>query len=275
MESDPKCPETGKRSVFLFHWHEAEMVARLERLAELGYDVDGEGKDGARGGKRVQADPPDAIVIDLARLPSHGRAMAWYLRERKRTRGVPLVIVKGEPAKTQRLQRDLPDAIYTTWRGIGSALKRALSRPSVAPVAPVVPRSTSGYSGKPLAQKLGVKPGTRLLLVGAPDGFLATLGMLPAGAVVATRAGGKADLVLLFAVRRAELQRRLPAALRALDGAGILWLAWPKKTSGVDTDLDEAAVREAGLAAGRIDFKVCAIDATWSGHAFGLRRSAR
>jgi hypothetical protein len=125
--------------------------------------------------------------------------------------------------------------------------------------------ASAGYSGTPLVRKLGIKPGSRLGLLGAPEGFDATLGELPDGVAVRRRARGPLDVIVAFHLRRAELERRLDALRGALDPAGGLWIAWPKRASGVATDIDENVVRELGLAAGLVDNKVCAIDEVWSG----------
>jgi len=125
--------------------------------------------------------------------------------------------------------------------------------------------STAGYSGTPLVEKLGIKPGATLGLIGAPDDFDATLGELPDGVAVRRRLRGPFDVIVAFYVDRSTLERRLPALRGALQPAGGLWLAWPKRASGVVTDLSDNVVRELGLAAGLVDNKVCAIDAVWSG----------
>ncbi len=131
----------------------------------------------------------------------------------------------------------------------------------------------AGYSGTPLPKKLGIAPGARLRFVAAPGEFATALGPLPAGVRFASR--GPADVVVFFTERRAELDRRFRQLARGLDSAGGLWIAWPKKASGVPTDLDENAVREIGLAAGLVDNKVCAIDETWSGLRFVVRLADR
>jgi hypothetical protein len=123
----------------------------------------------------------------------------------------------------------------------------------------------AGYSGTPLPRKLGIKPGARLGLIGAPDGFDATLGELPAEVSVRRRLAGTFDVIVAFCSRRRDLERRLAALKEALDPAGGLWIAWPKRTSGVSSDLSEDIVRSLGLAAGLVDNKVCAIDEVWSG----------
>jgi hypothetical protein len=135
-----------------------------------------------------------------------------------------------------------------------------------------VSASTAGYSGTPLVRKLGIKPGARLGLIGAPDDFDRTLGDLPDGVRVRRRVGRQPfDVIVAFYTRRSELERRLPALTRALDPAGGLWIASPKRASGVATDVTEDAVRALGLAAGVVDNKICAIDQVWSGRRFVYR----
>src|SRR5687768_4062972 len=119
----------------------------------------------------LRGEPPEAFVIDLSRLPSQGREFALYVRSSKTMRHVPIVFVDGDPAKVARLKPLLPDATYTTWPKLRTALPKAIARP---PKTPVVPPS-SIYSGRPLADKLGVKPRMRVCLVGAPKGFAQTL----------------------------------------------------------------------------------------------------
>jgi hypothetical protein len=124
----------------------------------------------------------------------------------------------------------------------------------------------AGYSGTPLPRKLGIKPGHRVLLIGAPEGFEAgTLGPLPDGVRVARRAAGTADVIVAFHTERSRLARRLPALRDRMEPAAGLWIAWPKRASGVATDLTEDVIRELALAHVLVDTKVCAIDATWSG----------
>jgi hypothetical protein len=124
----------------------------------------------------------------------------------------------------------------------------------------------AGYSGTPLVGKLGIKPGARLGLIGAPNGFDDTLGELPAGVDVRRRLGGRPfDVIVAFFTRRGELERRLAPLAGALTPAGGLWIAWPKRASGVPSDVTENVVRDLALAAGLVDNKVCAVDQVWSG----------
>jgi hypothetical protein len=124
---------------------------------------------------------------------------------------------------------------------------------------------TAGYSGAPLVEKLGIKPGITLGLIGTPDDFDRTLGELPDDVALRRRLHGRLNVIVAFYVERSALERRLPALRDALEPSGGLWIAWPKRASGVTTDVSETVVRELGLAAGLVDNKVCAIDAVWSG----------
>jgi hypothetical protein len=126
-------------------------------------------------------------------------------------------------------------------------------------------RRVAGYSGTPLAMKLGIKPGHRLAFPCAPVGFEATLGELPNNVHVEARVSGPLDVIVFFTTTKAKLVRRFAALKAALDPAGGLWVAWPKRASGVATDLTEDVVREVALEQGLVDNKVCAIDDTWSG----------
>lgn len=135
----------------------------------------------------------------------------------------------------------------------------------------------AGYSGTPLPQKLGVKAATRLGLVRPPADFASSLGSLPDGVVPsdAARRAGPFDVLVCFVRTRAELSRDLRKLPGKLDPQGGLWIAWPKRASGVGTDLHEAQVRGLGLATGLVDNKVCAIDEVWSGLRFVVRLSDR
>ena len=124
----------------------------------------------------------------------------------------------------------------------------------------------AGYSGTPLPRKLGIKPGHRVLVLGAPEGFEGeTLGELPEGVRLGRRARGRADVIVSFHTRAAELARRMPALRALMEPAAGLWIAWPKRASGVATDLTENVVRDLALENVLVDNKVAAIDDTWSG----------
>jgi hypothetical protein len=191
------------------------------------------------------------------------------IRQYKATRRVPIVFVEGDPRKVARIQEILPDALYTTWSRIQSTLKKALSCP---PEDPVVPQSNlEAYSGTPLVKKLGIKSGSVVALVGAPEGLDRALGKLPEGVTLRTNARGKRDLTIWFVRSRKQLESRIEPMAAAV-GDGGLWIAWPKKTSALASDLSQPVVREIGLATELVDYKVCAIDETWSGLKFSRRK---
>jgi hypothetical protein len=131
----------------------------------------------------------------------------------------------------------------------------------------------AGYSGTPLVQKIGIKPGYRLVLRNHPPSFLRDLGKLPDG--VTSRSSGKANVVVYFTDRRSALEKDFPGLAGNLQPDGMLWIAWPKKASGRVTDLTEDVVRETGLGFGLVDVKVCAIDGIWSGLKFVIRLKDR
>ncbi|MFO0810424.1 MAG: hypothetical protein U0746_17505 [Gemmataceae bacterium] len=133
----------------------------------------------------------------------------------------------------------------------------------------------AGYSGTPLVTKLGFKPGHRLAFVAAPPEFAIALGPLPDGAELVGAAAKDLDAAVLFVTDTATLQKQFAKLATRLVPAGMLWVAWPKKASGVVTDLTENVVRDIGLAAGLVDVKVCAIDDTWSGLKFVYRLEDR
>jgi hypothetical protein len=132
-----------------------------------------------------------------------------------------------------------------------------------------------GYSGTPLARKLGIREGARVALLGAPDGFDDVLAPLPEGVRVQRRLGADVDVAVLFVTERRELERRFPAVAKAVFPAGGFWVAWPKRASKMPTDLTEDVLREVGLPQGLVDNKVCAVTEVWSGLRFVWRKENR
>lgn len=260
------------KRVLLVHWNADEAEGRAERLRRAGYKVDCHAEESGDGIRKARNNPPDAFVIDLGRLPSHGRAVAVWLRQQKTTRHVPIVFIEGDPEKTRVTRKLIPDAAYTDWRRLRGSLRRALEKP---PANPVVPGTMDGYAGTPLLKKLGVKSGATLALLGAPAGFDRVLGKLPDGVRLQRSARGSADVILLFAKSQKDLHRRLTPASRALASGGRLWIVWPKKSSAVATDLGAGDVRAIGLDCGLVDYKIAAIDETYSGLCFTQRRAKR
>ncbi len=261
----------ARKRVRLVHWKAEEVPERAARLEREGYEVDGEVPGTSIGVRALRASPPDAFAIDLGRLPSHGREVAQALRQSKALRQIPIVFVGGAAAKVEAIRAELPDAEYVDdWEGAAAALQAAIASP---PLEPVVPESSSGpRSGRPLVEKLGIKAGSTVVLLDAPAGVESLLRPLPEGAILRRGNRGRREITIWFATSRRAVERRFGAVATAV-GEGTLWMAWPKGSSGVETDLREDVVREIALPAGMVDTKVCAIDETWAGLRLTRRRS--
>jgi hypothetical protein len=133
----------------------------------------------------------------------------------------------------------------------------------------------AGYSGRPLAQKLGIKTGQQVATLGAPPGYRKLLSPLPDAVSFATKVGPGATFIHLFASKRATLAKDLKRLRETIADTGVLWVSWPKKSSGTKTDITEDAIRELALPLGYVDVKVCAVDETWSGLKLMIRRENR
>lgn len=133
----------------------------------------------------------------------------------------------------------------------------------------------AGYSGTPLAKKLGLKAGGTLLPVGAPDHYGALIAPLPDGVTIATTLGRDVDIIHLFATTRAQLTSALHDSLGAMNPDAAIWVSWPKKASKVATEITEDVIREVALPLGLVDIKVCAVDDVWSGLKLVVRRENR
>jgi hypothetical protein len=133
----------------------------------------------------------------------------------------------------------------------------------------------AGYSGTPLAKKLGIKSGSRIHLRHAPEGYLDLVAPLPEGVALAARLGESVDLVHVFSTRRQELAKDLETCRKKMRPDAMIWVSWPKKTAKVPTDIVEDTIRDVALPLGLVDVKVCAINDVWSGLKLVLRRENR
>ncbi len=254
--------------VYLIHWNQDEAAERAQLIEAAGYRVDASPFTPAIL-RQLRDDPPAAVVIDLSRLPSHGREVAMALRQYKATRAVPMVFVGGQPDKVERIKELLPDAKYAAWEGIGGAIQEAIDSP---PTDPVRPRTIfDAYAGTPLFKKLGIKDGSRVSLVDAPQRFEDNLGNLPEGALLQRSKNYPRDLTLWFVTSRENMQKHIDSMRRSIGKDG-LWVIWPKKTSGMQTDLSQVSVRRIGMDAGLVDYKIASIDETWSGLRFAVKK---
>ena len=256
-----------KKRIRLIHWKELEAAERIAVLEDAGYTVDYCAVTPAML-KQLRSEPPDAFVIDLSRAPSQGRDIGVMVRKFSETRSVPLVFVGGEAEKVARVKELLPDAVYSTWEGIGPDITSAIAAP---PADPVVHDSVfAAYSGTPLAKKLGIKADSVVTLVDAPDGLESTIEGLPEGVIFRRRITAEPGLIVWFVRSKKELEDKIVEMSGQVHKEGI-WITWPKKASGVDSDLTQVIVRKTGLANGLVDYKICAVDQTWSALKFSRR----
>ncbi|MCX6145180.1 MAG: hypothetical protein NTZ35_18405 [Ignavibacteriales bacterium] len=256
------------RNVKLILWNSEEAQARALMLTAAGYRIDATIPAGLKSIRLLGENPPDAVVVDLSRLPSQGRDIALLMRQYKRTRSTPLVFVDGDPIKVERIKELLPDAVFARWTNILSSLRKAIDHP---PTQPLKPKSVfDGYAGASLPKKLGIKPGTIVVLACAPRGFKTKLDPLPEHVRLTNRPSKARDLTIWFNRSHREFNRMLRPMI-AMIGEGKLWIAWPKKGGPQSTDLTQPIVRAAGLSEGLVDYKICSIDDTWSALLFTKR----
>jgi CheY-like chemotaxis protein len=256
----------------LIHWNATEAKQKASILESAGYEVDYE-PSAPQILKELRNNPPDAVVIDLSRLPSQGRDMAINIRHAKATRNIPIIFVEGDPQKVNQIKIHVPDALYTNYSQIQTAIEKAITHP---PKVTAIPKSIfEPYKHTPLAKKLGIRPNTTLALINPPKDFTKILGTLPQGVKIQKQLFRQSDLIILFIETQEDLHNFIINISAKLEPNGKVWIAWPKKTSQTSTDVTQATVRKTGLALGLVDYKVCSIDATWTGLLFAQRKSKR
>jgi hypothetical protein len=133
----------------------------------------------------------------------------------------------------------------------------------------------AGYSGAPLAKKLGIKPGCRLFVADAPKNYAELVAPLPEGVQLTAKLRADTDVVHVFSTRRAKLAEALRSSLAKMKPEGAIWVSWPKKASRMETDITEDTIRQLALPMGLVDIKVCAVDETWSALKLVLRKEKR
>ena len=255
-------------AVRLIHWKAAEAAPLVGALGKAGYRVDYEANPDYHLTQAIRAQQPAAVVIDLSRLPSHGREVAIFLRGSKTTRHVPIVFVNGAPEKVEAVRERLPDAVYTTEKRLVADLRRAIR---AAPAAPVVPaQMMERYTGRTAAQKLGIREGDTVTLVDPPRDYIHVLGKLPDG-VSFDEAGGRAAVTLWFVRDQADYEAALPE-MREYAAHGKFWVLWQKQAARKNANITAQTIRESAIAMGLVDYKVCAVNEIWSGLAFSRKK---
>ncbi len=269
------------KSVRLFHWRPSEAVVLLDALRDAGYGVIYHERSQAPSMREIRESGTFAIVIDLSRLPSHGRNMGAWLRGSKSARHIPLIFAGGDPVKIAAIRKDLPDAIYASHARLVETLRRVASGKIEAPKDPVVPKPMmTANPQRTTAQKLGIRAGIALRLIDPPGHYERVIGDLPGGvalidvAVIDDSADDRMDasaITLWFVLDAGDLERGL-SERRKLAAKSRLWIIWKK---GRGDGLNGNFVREAALKVGLVDYKICSLDPTWSGMLFAVKKAKR
>jgi CheY-like chemotaxis protein len=252
------------------HWKSTEAGPLLETLRSAGYKVEYDAKLIFPGSLRAwRQSPPDAFVIDLSRLPAHGREVAIALRGSKATWRIPIVFVGGVPEKVEAVCKWLPDAVYTSNTRIRSSLRRALAHPPVVRVRPA--QMMDRFGGRTAAQKLGIREGASVALIDPPRDFARVLGEVPPG-VTFQESGEECKLTLWFVYDPEVYLNALPR-MRNIAGRTRLWVLWKKQAASKGSSaITQNFLRESAIAIGLVDYKICSVNETWSGLAFARKR---
>ena len=260
-----------KPSVRLVSWNDDDAQKRARELAALGFRVDARPMRESGGVVSHFRDlAPDAVVLDLDRLPSHGREVGTILRDSKSTRHLPLVFAGGARDKVERIRGELPDAVFTGWEAIGDAVRTAIAHPVANPMK--AKSHADRFAGAPLVQKLGIKVGMQVAMLGEFDGFEELLGDLPEGAGLGKKFTAQTRMGLYFVRSARELANAYEHAAARLPEVASFWVIHPKQAKNLKLDFNQNDVREVGLASGFVDYKVCAVNEEWSALKFSRRR---
>lgn len=254
----------------LVSWDPKTARDRARDLKKAGYTVNATPLRTSGLIGQIRDDPPAAIVIDLDRLPSHGRAVAVVIHSGKSTAHIPIVFAGGEAAKVKVAREQAPWGHFTDWPSAPSQIKKALKSP--AKPAPGK-QYMQQYAGSSLVKKLGFKPNMRTALLGAPEEFEEQLGELPEGVEFETKVSPQTKMAIWFVRSLRELATEVEYLRARLSTGASLWIVYPKQTSRFKVDFTQNEVRGAGLDAGLVDYKICAVDSDWTGLKFARKKT--
>lgn len=259
-----------KKRIVYFHWNQDEALVNAKKLKTLGVEVELGVLNSQSDFKAIRNNPPDVFVIDLSRLPSHGREVGTGLRSYKSTRHVPIIFLEGEKEKVEKVKQILHDAIFCSWKNLKAGIKKAES----VDTEKLLPKKNAleAYRDTPLPQKLGIKENSIVGLIDPPKRLKEILGELPQDVKLVKNPKKQCELFLLFTLFMGGLESNFEEMTKLLSEKGSFWILWPKKTSGIESDLSQNEVRNYGLARGFVDYKVCSFDETWSGLKFCRRK---
>jgi len=258
------------RRIRLIHWKPEDASPIAETLQDAGFEVDYDGKIAPEILRDMRMSPPDAIVIDLSRLPSHGREVAIAVRGNQHTRRIPILFLDGAPEKVAVVRQKLPDAAYCERARLVAALRKCVKE---VPRDPVVPtQMMERYGARTTAQKLGISAGSKVAVIDAPRDYARVLGALPDDVEFDEESWNGCAVTLWFVEEPEAYLAALPK-MRRVAAAGKLWVAWKKKSARKDSLLNETIIRETALENGLVDYKICSLNETWSGLCFALKKA--
>ena len=258
--------------VRLFHCKPEEAAPVIDMLQRAAFTVDYEVPFTPRLIRSIREAPPSAIIIDLSRLPSHGREIAIALRGHSRSRSIPILFVDGAPAKIDAVRQLLPDAAYCTRERLLPALRKCIqAQPAENPVVPK--QMMERYSGRTTAQKLGIAARARVAVIDAPRDYARVIGPLPEDVEFDEESWHDCAVTLWFVEQPAAYLAALPR-MRRVAAVSKLWVAWPKKSARKDSLINENTIRDLALEHGLVDYKVCSLNSTWSGLCLAVRKPA-
>ena len=271
----PARAQPSKKTIRLICWNQDDAATRARDLRRAGYQVLADPPEASGGMIRAFRElDPDAVVIDLDRLPSHGRELGLGLRSSQSTCHLPLVFAGGVAEKVERVRAALPDAVFTAWEDdLPDAIARAMRQP-IPKRLPSRERPPDTSAGA-LERKLDIKPHSHFVIITmarhSEPWLDELLTAVPPDAVRQRRIDSTTTLALYPVLSRDQLLRAFVEARAALPPKASLWIVHPKQTSVLAADFNQDDVREAGLASGFVDYKVCAVDKDWSALKFARR----
>ena len=257
------------RRIRLIHWKPEEASPIAETLKGAGFEVDYDGKIAPEILRAVRLSPPDAVVIDLSRLPSYGREVAIALRGNKSTRHIPILFLDGAPEKVAIVQQKLPDAAYCERARLVAGLRECIKEGPRSPVVPL--QMMERYSSRTTAQKLGIAAGMKVAVIDAPRDYARVIGALPDDVEFDEESWNGCAVTLWF-VEEPEAFLSALQKMRRAAAVSKLWVAWPKKAARKDCLLNETMIRETAIGSGLVDYKICSLNETWSGLCFALKK---
>jgi hypothetical protein len=258
-----------KKRIILIHWKPEEAQEKMEFLRKNGYEIIFEPFKGPATLRGWRENPPEVFLIDLTRSPSMGRDVAVALRQYKDTLGIPLVFAGGIPEKVDKIKSLLPDAFYSDWDDILPVVEKAIKNPPKNPIR--LDSAMAGYAGTPLPKKLGITENSIVSCLDAPTDLMQILGDLPKNVTLRHNSKEISGLLLWFVRSIEELESGIMGLASRIQKEGV-WIVWVKKGSKLYTGVTQADVRRLGLANGLVDYKICAINDTWSALKFAMRK---